>query len=425
MAEWKTPVSYNYIPPYHGYSSSLVYQPVPEQNLGNLSGWGDNGATDQSNHNGGATQCLGTTETTGTAVAVTEEESPPRTPETNPVTGNCYQGAGFLSLFGDSQTSHPDLAGPSQKAHGADWSGAKPRSDSFSDTETRTSPDSWSSVSSREGSLPQVDPATWVEKGVNEELVIRSPGCKEDVSSSLLGNSKNPMMQGNQASNSQITSQVPLPAPKKLGTNNAANPKTKVRTVFSERQMNALAQRFDVQRYLTPAQMKNMADVTGLTYKQVKTWFQNRRMKYRRYQKDDSWLSERYAVQKDSSVHGPVLSNMASHAPPYQGDGRPQFREPYNQHMMGTAFQKTPQQVAYYLAAVGGPSGSAGYQPWSTNALQATVPNQQHVAGWSVPQGGGPFDYNPNAFNSNNYVHAASFEARGKENTPVGHDGNQ
>lgn len=34
--------------------------------------------------------------------------------------------------------------------------------------------------------------------------------------------------------------------------------------------MNALVQRFSVQRYLTPAEMKNLAELTGMTYKQVK-----------------------------------------------------------------------------------------------------------------------------------------------------------
>ncbi|MED6293015.1 hypothetical protein CHARACLAT_006474 [Characodon lateralis] len=410
MAEWKAQVSYNYTPSYHTYACSLVYQPAAEQNRGNLNGWVDNGATDQNNYNGGATQHLSTAETT--TAAVTEEESTSRSPETNPVTENCFQGTGFTYL-GDTQTSH--LVGPSQEAYAADGSGPRlPRGDSVNDSDAHTSPDSWSSVSSREGSLPQVDPTTWVEKEVEEELVIRSPGGSEDVSSSLVEDSQNPIVQANQASNNHIPSIVPLPAPKKLGANTATNPKTKVRAAFSEGQMNALVQRFSVQRYLTPAEMKNLAERTGLTYKQVKTWFQNRRMKLRRHQKDTSWVSERYAIQKDGSAHRPVFSNMAPPVPPYQGDGRPQFREHYNQHMMGPAFQKTPQNLGYYLAAVGGTAGSAGYQPWPANAPQATVPNQHHAAGWSVPQGGGPFDCNPNAFNSNNYVHAASFESKGE-----------
>lgn len=43
----------------------------------------------------------------------------------------------------------------------------------------------------------------------------------------------------------------------------------KTRAAFSEEQMNALIHRFNVQRYLTPAEMKTLAGATGLTYKQV------------------------------------------------------------------------------------------------------------------------------------------------------------
>ncbi|XP_058872967.1 homeobox protein NANOG [Acipenser ruthenus] len=70
--------------------------------------------------------------------------------------------------------------------------------------------------------------------------------------------------------------------------------KAKPRTAFSQEQMQALQQRFQVQRYLTPVEMKTFAGMIGLTYKQVKTWFQNRRMKFKRHQKDSSWVSERY-----------------------------------------------------------------------------------------------------------------------------------
>ncbi|XP_041092679.1 homeobox protein NANOG [Polyodon spathula] len=70
--------------------------------------------------------------------------------------------------------------------------------------------------------------------------------------------------------------------------------KAKPRTAFSQDQMQALQQRFQVQRYLTPVEMKTFAGMIGLTYKQVKTWFQNRRMKFKRHQKDSSWVSERY-----------------------------------------------------------------------------------------------------------------------------------
>ena len=46
---------------------------------------------------------------------------------------------------------------------------------------------------------------------------------------------------------------------------------------------------------------------------QVKTWFQNRRMKLRRHQKDTSWVSEHYNAKKAVDVNpGPaVYPNMA------------------------------------------------------------------------------------------------------------------
>ncbi|XP_028649533.2 homeobox protein NANOG [Erpetoichthys calabaricus] len=71
-------------------------------------------------------------------------------------------------------------------------------------------------------------------------------------------------------------------------TANVKAKKRKLRTAFSQEQMEALRQRFQVQKYLTPVEMKTLATMIGLTYKQIKTWFQNRRMKMKRYQKENS-----------------------------------------------------------------------------------------------------------------------------------------
>ncbi|KAM4718252.1 homeobox protein NANOG [Anableps anableps] len=379
MAEWNTQATYNYNPSYHTYPYSLVYQPVPEQNNGNQTEWSDNGVTDFNNFNGGATQTLCAAAAPTTSVA--REDTPPRSPET--VTGNYCQGTG-LGHLNETPAGNLMVAGPQGESCGAVGDEVRrTRSHSVSDREIHTSPDSWSSVSSREGSLPQVDPTTWAEKNV--EPVISSLDGNEGVSNSFMKESQSLAAQGNKASNVPIPPCAPLSAPNKVSTNTATNPKKKVRSTFTESQMNALVQRFSVQRYLTPAEMKNLADTIGLTYKQVKTWFQNRRMKLRRHQKDTSWVSERYAIPKDSSSYRPVSSNMATHIPPYQGDGQPQFNEHYNQHVMEATFQQPPQNMPYYFSAVDGTSGSSGYPPWSTDASQAAVPNQPHASGWSVP----------------------------------------
>lgn len=129
--------------------------------------------------------------------------------------------------------------------------------------------DSWSSASSREGSLPQTDPATWAKREL-DEASGRSPDASEDVSSSLMEELGTFAVAGNKCTDSTTALHEPLTAPKKPGTSNVNNPKAKVRATFTESQMNVLVQRFSVQRYLPPAEMKNLAEVTGLTYKQVR-----------------------------------------------------------------------------------------------------------------------------------------------------------
>ncbi|XP_010739920.3 homeobox protein NANOG [Larimichthys crocea] len=403
MADWKSQISYNYNPSYHAYAYGLVYQPGPEQNHGNMASWGEAGVTDLSNYNPGVTQAYYAT------TARTREESPPHSPEQH------YQGTGVVYL-GDNPGGRLLLAGPHRAAYDSrEHEARRAGSDSTSDSEAHTSPDSWSSGSSRESSLPQADPTTWANKDLDDETSSRSPDASEDVSSSLV---EEPRVFVESATITSLN--VPLTAPKKSSTTGVNNPKAKVRAAFSETQMNTLAQRFSVQRYLTPAEMKNLAELTGLTYKQIKTWFQNRRMKLRRHQKDTSWVSERYTANKGSPIQGTAFPNIGSHIPSYQGDGRPQLKEHYTQHMMEAAFKKTaPQNLAFYLAAMGSAAGPAGYTSWSAGPPQTAVPARPQAAGWSMPPGISHYEYNPSAFNSATVASAnsgpESFESKDGE----------
>ncbi|KAL1789878.1 Nanog homeobox [Sigmodon hispidus] len=65
--------------------------------------------------------------------------------------------------------------------------------------------------------------------------------------------------------------------------------KQKMRTVFSQAQLCALRDRFQKQRYLSLQQMQELSAGLNLSYKQVKTWFQNQRMKCKRWQKNQ-WI---------------------------------------------------------------------------------------------------------------------------------------
>lgn len=123
--------------------------------------------------------------------------------------------------------------------------------------------DSWSSGSSREVCIPPENPTTWAKKDTDDEAVSASPDGREVVSSSLNIGDDEPGLKVVRPAQGAVT------IPQSPQGKTSQSRKAKVRTAFSEGQMNALTHRFSMQRYLTPAEMKTLAGLTGLTYKQV------------------------------------------------------------------------------------------------------------------------------------------------------------
>ncbi|CAL1586734.1 unnamed protein product [Knipowitschia caucasica] len=68
------------------------------------------------------------------------------------------------------------------------------------------------------------------------------------------------------------------------------------RAVFSNLQRKGLEKRFEIQKYVTKPDRKQLAAMLGLTDAQVKVWFQNRRMKWRH--------SKEAQAQKDKDPAG-------------------------------------------------------------------------------------------------------------------------
>ncbi|XP_066033476.1 homeobox protein NANOG-like [Chamaea fasciata] len=81
----------------------------------------------------------------------------------------------------------------------------------------------------------------------------------------------------------------------------------KSRTAFSQDQLKALHQRFQSQMYLSPQQIRELAAALDLTYKQVKTWFQNQRMKFKRCQKESQWVDKVMYLPQNGVHQAPYL----------------------------------------------------------------------------------------------------------------------
>ncbi|XP_064470121.1 homeobox protein BarH-like 1 [Ornithodoros turicata] len=66
------------------------------------------------------------------------------------------------------------------------------------------------------------------------------------------------------------------------GSAESARKARRNRTVFTEGQLMGLERRFDSQKYLSTPDRAELARALGLTQLQVKTWYQNRRMKWKK-----------------------------------------------------------------------------------------------------------------------------------------------
>lgn len=74
--------------------------------------------------------------------------------------------------------------------------------------------------------------------------------------------------------------------------------KQKIRTALPQTQLHVLSERFHGQKYLSLLQMQEHSNILNLNYNQVKTWFQNQRMKC----KNSNWPENSNSVTQSNST---------------------------------------------------------------------------------------------------------------------------
>lgn len=117
------------------------------------------------------------------------------------------------------------------------------------------------------------------------------------------GVKKTTINNNNDNSNIQLNTRISL-----------SHKRRKARTVFTDSQLNGLEYRFGSQRYLSTPERYELADKLSLSETQVKTWFQNRRMKHK---KSSRKLLVKQAVNSTNSLDRPSISQLVF---PSQGD---------------------------------------------------------------------------------------------------------
>ena len=93
--------------------------------------------------------------------------------------------------------------------------------------------------------------------------------------------------------------------------------KKKPRTAFSREQVGELEKKFTEKKYLSSAERGELAEKLKLSDMQVKTWFQNRRMKYKRQTEEAEMELKSPKYPYSSFV---PYTSIYGYMPPYKGD---------------------------------------------------------------------------------------------------------
>ncbi|XP_068088979.1 H2.0-like homeobox protein isoform X2 [Hyperolius riggenbachi] len=123
------------------------------------------------------------------------------------------------------------------------------------------------------------------------------------------------------------------------------------RAVFSNLQRKGLEKRFEVQKYVTKPDRKQLAAMLGLTDAQVKVWFQNRRMKWRHSKEAQAQKDKEKEETEKTEGPCPGEGDMDRSSSPYRTEGESDSSDSELLDMMPSDSERTeipsePQQTS-------------------------------------------------------------------------------